>query len=60
MREKYDLLEKEGWVPVKKATTSGMKEGWLQWEDSEGCNGLSRPGTWRVRPKKLVDKKVAK
>lgn len=47
---KYQLLERDVWVDVKRATTSGMREGWLMWEDADGCTGLARPGTWREKP----------
>lgn len=49
---KYDLLERDGtWMPLKKATTLGMQDGWLHWEHDD-CIGLARPGTWRVRPER--------
>lgn len=46
--KKYELKVGDTWATVK-GTTLGMKDGWLYWEDSNGCNGLARPGTWREK-----------
>jgi hypothetical protein len=49
---KYQLKDGDNWETCKKATTSGMKEGWLHYELEDGTIGLARPGTWREKPKR--------
>ena len=47
----YEILIAGKWERVK-GKTQGLREGWLEWKDSEGCNGLSKPGSWREVTKK--------
>lgn len=47
---KYQVQNSQKWETCTKATTDGMKVGWLHYELSDGTNGLARPGTWRVKP----------
>jgi hypothetical protein len=42
----FEILVAGTWEKVK-GTTNGVREGWLSWDDGQGCTGLSRPGTWR-------------
>lgn len=53
--QKYEILICGKWEPVK-GTTSCMAIGWLQWKDSDGCTGVARPGTWRLRDKERKEK----
>ena len=50
--QKYEILISGEWYKVR-GSTSGLKDGWLEWKDNEGAQGLARPGTWRaLAPKK--------
>jgi len=48
----YEIKISDRWEKVK-GTTAGMREGWLVWKDTEGCQGMSRPGTWRLYERKV-------
>lgn len=45
---RYEVLFAGKWTKVNKATTGGMKEGWLHWQHGQEI-GLAKPGSWRRR-----------
>lgn len=49
---KYELKDGNGWIRATKATTNGMKPGWLHYElkekDGSITTGLAGSDKWRI------------